>query len=856
MMRRKHDMNQTGKQHSLYETAFEHAPIGMAVIDACGVIQKVNQALCQLLGYSEEELPQLTYQELTHPEDLKADASILADVNDASDRSAFQLEKRYVHKQGHPIWVTLHLKVRRDEAGQPEYFVAQIVDMTERKKSEKRLRKIEKRHEMFTEHAMDILVSTTEDGIVEYISPAVTKILGYEAEQMIGQDSFSYFHPEDAPRVRRREYGLEGMHISRVRHAAGHYLWFETKVKLIVDEAGTVTNVIGVGREMTERKKTEADLIRSREELIEILQNQLSLTFKLIRARDTFYFAIVSGQSEKYLCCSPSEVLGKSLEEVFDESSCTVLNHYGERAWSGERVFFEMKMNDRYYYHSMNVLQRPDGESEIIVSVLDITEHKRSETELKLSQSKLSQAQRITRMGFYEWVAETNRIVLSEEIRDLIGGTEVREHSYTMEQLLKRIHPDDQERIRQRIETSRTTRQLNEEYRVLQEDGRILHMHITGELLTDDDGQPQYMFGTVQDITERKQTELLLKESVKRYQSLKIHNPDGVFTLLLNTDIQEVNPAVLQLTGYQEQELIGLPFAQLLHPDDRPKLRKRLTAARKGRELRSISFRLRHKSGYDVEVLSSPATIVIDERVVGFYVIVKDMTESRKHDELMKQAEKLSLAGQLAAGIAHEIRNPLTSVKGFIQLIATAPSVKSQYIDIIQTELDRIELIVSELLVLAKPHNLQFREDSIEQIVQDVVTLMAPQATLHAIEVKHQCAPGLLAIRCDSNQLKQVFINFIKNAIEACPNGGWIQIEVQQGEGGSIHISFTDNGCGIPEHILQKMGDPFLTTKKTGTGLGFMISQKIIENHQGQLHITSKEGEGTTVMVTLPTVPA
>jgi signal transduction histidine kinase len=224
----------------------------------------------------------------------------------------------------------------------------------------------------------------------------------------------------------------------------------------------------------------------------------------------------------------------------------------------------------------------------------------------------------------------------------------------------------------------------------------------------------------------------------------------------------------------------------------------------------------------------------------------------RKSLELLQASEKLVIAGQMAAGIAHEIRNPLTSLKGFLKLMQTGPGGKKEYFDIMYSELDRIELILSELLLLAKPqHEMSFQKKELLNLLQQIIVLLEPQANLNNVQLMTRSLSDQLYINASENHLKQVFINIIKNAIEAMPNGGEILIEVKQNNG-QVRVSIIDQGFGIPEEHLTKLGEPFFSTKQTGTGLGLAITHQIVENHGGRIKISSKLGEGTVFDVMLP----
>ncbi|MBM6619654.1 ATP-binding protein [Bacillus suaedaesalsae] len=218
----------------------------------------------------------------------------------------------------------------------------------------------------------------------------------------------------------------------------------------------------------------------------------------------------------------------------------------------------------------------------------------------------------------------------------------------------------------------------------------------------------------------------------------------------------------------------------------------------------------------------------------------------------MIKSEKLSIAGELAAGIAHEIRNPITSIKGFLQLMQSSEYEKEIYFDIMSSEINRIELILSELLMLAKPQATQTAPRDVTMILEDVVALMQPEAILKNVHIQVMAEIEQAVVDCEENQLKQVFINFIKNAIEAMPDGGVLNIIVTNSSSNELSLQFTDQGCGIPEELISKLGQPFYTTKEKGTGLGFMVSKRIIENHHGTVDIHSKLNEGTTIEVKLP----
>jgi signal transduction histidine kinase len=206
--------------------------------------------------------------------------------------------------------------------------------------------------------------------------------------------------------------------------------------------------------------------------------------------------------------------------------------------------------------------------------------------------------------------------------------------------------------------------------------------------------------------------------------------------------------------------------------------------------------------------------IVIEDKMVGNFVMIRDITELKTKEELIRKSEKLSIVGELAAAVAHEIRNPLTSIKGFLQLLQykAAADEDKQYYQIMLSEIDRINLIVSEFMILSKPQAITYQNENITTLLTDVITLLETLAIVKNIEVTKEFEPDLI-VKCERNQIKQVFINIFKNAIEAVPNNGKIDIKVTRWKEEGVCIRFTDNGVGISADLISRLGEPFYTTK-------------------------------------------
>ncbi|MEK5394210.1 PAS domain-containing sensor histidine kinase [Paenibacillus sp. VTT E-133280] len=349
-----------------------------------------------------------------------------------------------------------------------------------------------------------------------------------------------------------------------------------------------------------------------------------------------------------------------------------------------------------------------------------------------------------------------------------------------------------------------------------------------------------------------------LKQTLEENRAVKEHlesvingTSDAIHTIDMDGRITSTNRAFEELYGWSAKEVLGnkpylVPATALKQEEER------LDALKSGAALPPIETVRLKRDGTIVEVSVSTSVIRDEDGYPHSFIHVsRDMTERNRMEELLRRSEKLTTVGQLAAGVAHEIRNPLTTLKGFLQLQQEKQILVPLHIELMLSELERINLIVSEFLILAKPQAVHFQEKDVRDILGDVVSLLDSQAHLFGIQFSTTFSEYPSTVHCEVNQLKQVFINIVKNAIEAMPDGGVISMELRNTLD-SVFILISDQGEGIPKDMLPKLGEPFFTNKESGTGLGLMISQRIIQAHKGHLEIQSEVGQGTTVMIKLP----
>jgi len=355
--------------------------------------------------------------------------------------------------------------------------------------------------------------------------------------------------------------------------------------------------------------------------------------------------------------------------------------------------------------------------------------------------------------------------------------------------------------------------------------------------------------GIAKDITERKQAQKKILQLKQQMELVLNSVGDGIYVMDVDLKIKLINAAGAKLCDYEVNELIGKKDTFRYY--DELEFCAPCQTLQDGniRYVTDALFYRKDGSNFPAEYIASP--IWENGTISGVVVTFRDTSEKKLAEEYLLKSAKLDMAGQLAAGVAHEIRNPLTSIQGFIQLMEGSDKIDPEYFSIIKLEFERIEGIIGDFLALAKPQAVNFLENDVGLILEQTIRLMTSQATMQGIEVVSMIDSSLPRIQCDKHQLKQVFINVIKNAIEATKAKGQLEITCKA-TASHLHITFLDQGAGIPKERIQHLFEPFYSTKEKGTGLGLMICYKIIEEHKGTMWIESEEGKGTAVQILIP----
>jgi two-component system NtrC family sensor kinase len=243
-------------------------------------------------------------------------------------------------------------------------------------------------------------------------------------------------------------------------------------------------------------------------------------------------------------------------------------------------------------------------------------------------------------------------------------------------------------------------------------------------------------------------------------------------------------------------------------------------------------------------------------KIIGVSRICRDITHLKKAEERLIVAERLSCLGELTAGVAHELRNPLAGIKINTQVLSRKkdlPEMEKRLLNSTQEGIEKIQKIVEDMLHFAKPKVSHFKPEDINEVMEKSLAILLAKLKKGNISSVFERGKGLPPVRIDVHQIQQVLINLMLNAIQAMEKGGTLTLRTFLGNnGGGVGVEVQDSGVGIPESHLKKIFDPFFTTKSEGTGLGLSISLKILETHGATIDVSSEEGKGSTFTILFP----
>jgi len=513
----------------------------------------------------------------------------------------------------------------------------------------------------------------------------------------------------------------------------------------------------------------------------------------------------------------------------------------------------------------------------IVVNSREFTERHLAEESIQRSEALLEEAQILAGIGSFEVDLVRQESRWSEAMyrffhRDpRLGGPHWPE-------LVELVHPADQAEFKARVAGALTRGEgLQGRFRVIGPDGVCRHLALTGRVQVDAAGRPERLIGAVQDITDRIDNERALRESLQRFKALADFLPQTIFEMDLEGRLTFVNRWALEVFGYSEADVEqGLTNLQMVVPEDRERAlraaRETLGGAASGRQ-----FRCLRKDGSTFPVIIHSVPILREGRPVGLRGIIFDLTELKEAEaerdrlkERLRHSEKMEAIGQLAGGVAHDFNNQLSAIMGFADILMESepdPALR-RFAENIAKACERSAELTKQLLAFARKGKYLSVPVDVNALVEEVVQFL--QRSLDKrISLQVDLMPGPAMTLGDPSQLQNALMNLALNARDAMPEGGVLSFSSERREfdeaqcrglsqdilpGSFLLVSVADTGTGMPPEVLQRVFEPFFSTKELGkgTGLGLASVYGTAKNHRGAISVESDLGQGSRFTLILP----
>lgn len=355
-----------------------------------------------------------------------------------------------------------------------------------------------------------------------------------------------------------------------------------------------------------------------------------------------------------------------------------------------------------------------------------------------------------------------------------------------------------------------------------------------------------------------------LKETAKTLADLRILHEriiesigSGLITTDLDGKIYTFNTAAEEITGHLAKNMRGQSVYQFLG-DIRREIEDSLTANENNEIHPRYEIGFTTPDGFVVQMGFSVSPLFAEDgEKTGLIITFQDLTDIRSMEESVRRKDRLAAVGRVAAGLAHEIRNPLGAMRGAIQVLESKTekdTAQANLMEIILRESDRLNQIITNFLKYARPRISNFSDVDVKEAIEDTFTLLRHSPDVkenHTLEADLPDKP--IVISADVSQLKQIFWNLARNAIQAMKNGGNLKIKLRRLQHNRIRIIFSDTGCGMPPQQVEQLFEPFSESTTGGTGLGLSIVYQIIRDHNGTINVSSKKDSGTNITIELPT---
>ncbi len=826
----------------------------------------VNPAGCALLGRSKESFAGRHLCEVIHPEDREGRLA-------GTSRSG-RLIDRLQHADGRTIWLEYSLDVIRVE-GRPTTLVTGN-DVTERVKAEEALRKSEAN--LAEAQRVAQVGSWDWDMAADRVtwSAELYRILGLDPSRV--EASYELFlsrlHPEDRARARGADDDCGGYEPfeceQRVIRDDGEVRIVWTSGRADVGADGRPIRMYGAVQDITDRRRAQEALQRS-DDRFRLAFDRAAIG-KTIVAPDR-RFLEVNPAVCRMLGYAEAELVGRSVEDITHpddrEKSRRFMAGLLEGGTGSGTVEKRLVRKDgRVVWGLVTCTVARDAEGKplyVIGETQDVTDRRRTEAELRESEER-----------FRNLCTQAPVMLMSFDpdgrVRD-VSDYWLETMGYEREEIVgqdawRLITPESQDRLRGAIEENQRNHETvirNLPLHGIRKDGTTIDLLSTSVAQLGDDGQPRGAICVEIDLTDLQRAEAALRESEERYRALVEHAPEAIMVLDVETDrFVDANAHAERLFGCSREKLLTmgpLDFCSEPQCGGRRSCEVVEEEQREVLEGGTANFEFSHvdATGREIACQARLSRLPAAGRKL-VRITITDITELKQLEEKVRHADKLAAAGVLAAGVAHEIGNPLMALSMAAQSLErrNCDSYAQAKLALIREHIDRISRIVRQMSDLARPHSGQRGSCDINQVVRRAVDMVRYDKRSQGSEIRYELAEHVPAVEAIEDELTQVCINLALNAFDAMAANAPDQprrLTVGSGASGPVvRVWFRDTGAGVPHELRPKLFQPFFTTKEAGrgSGLGLSVSYRILQEHDGVLRLEEDAGPGACFVFEIP----
>lgn len=855
-----------------FRAAFHSASIGKAISSCDLRILQVNDVMCRTTGYSREELLAMDQPiaRLTHPDDLDVGMEGVRAML-AGERQTTRHLKRYLHKQGHTIWGDLTASIVRDAQGAPLYFVIEVEDVTERKRMEDALRSSEERFRAAFDNASIAKAITSPDMRLLQVNASFCRMLGYAREELLAMETpiQRITHPEDHDVGRDEILAMlrgerDSMRIlKRYVHKDGRTVWGMLTTTIVRGEKRVPLYFVTEVEDITERKAAE-DALRSSEQRFRNLGTQAPVM--MVGMDREGRIQSVSNYWLERMGYAHDEVIGRlGADFITLNSHLALLRAFEARQRTNDTAVRNVPLQSiRKDGSLMDVILTAvvefddQGEPRGVITVgLDVSELNRADEALRRSEER------------FRGLFQTSPVMMctvdaQNRIRD-VNDCWTEAFGFTREEAVGRngfdfLSPDSRRRMEgtQPGEPAPWVASMrNQPVQGVRKDGSLLDLIVTTVPELDERGETCGLICVSMDVTALRENEL-------RYRALVEWAPEAII-------VADADSRMFVDANANAEALFGMPREELLAQDvlaTSPPMQANGRASPEyaadviGRAMRGETpvFEWLH---YGVGRREIPCRIHLSRLPAAGKNLVRatitDISSEKRMQEELRHQEKMAAMGVLAAGVAHEIGNPLLAMSMATQSLerkSTDPYAQRK-LSLIGEHIDRISKIVRQMNDLSRPQSVERTRTCLKRTIERAVEIARFDKRAKDVEVRLDLPemPFLVAIE---DQITQVCLNLALNAFDAMAGNPEQRARVltvaARIEGERVLVTFEDSGSGIAAEHGARLFQPFFTTKQPGqgTGLGLSVSHRIIRDHGGALTFENRREGGARFRFDLP----